>query len=73
MHDYVCFIAPIDNCVELSLVDEIFCENLLLKWFQLKFLWGNVFLRGELHEMMQKIQILKILRAPSIRNQGVFL
>ena len=27
MHDYVCFIAPIDYRIELSLVDEIFCEN----------------------------------------------
>ena len=25
MH-YVCFIAPIDYCVELSLLDETFCE-----------------------------------------------
>ena len=37
MHDYVCFIAPIDYFVEKSLVYETFCENcphFLLKWFQ---------------------------------------
>ena len=27
MHDYVCFIVPIDYCVEISLVHETFCEN----------------------------------------------
>ena len=27
MHDYVCFIVPIDYCVEQSLVYETFCEN----------------------------------------------
>ena len=32
-----------------------------------QFLWGNVFLREELYyKQMQKIQILKFLRAPSI-------
>ena len=34
-HDYVCFIAPIDYCVEWSLV-QTFCENcshFILKWF----------------------------------------
>ena len=37
MHDYVCFIAPIDYCVELSLVAETFrgnCSHFTLKWFQ---------------------------------------
>ena len=37
MHDYVCFIAPIDYCVELSLMFETFCEScshFRLKWFQ---------------------------------------
>ena len=32
-HDYVCYIAPKDNC----LVDETFCEycsHFILKWFQ---------------------------------------
>ena len=29
MHDYVCFIAPIDYCVAESLVYETFCEKLL--------------------------------------------
>ena len=53
MHDYVCFIAPIDHCVELSLVDETFCENcsyFILKWFQPKSFCGNVLLRGELQK-----------------------
>ena len=27
MHDYVCFIAPIDYCAEQSLVYKNFCEN----------------------------------------------
>ena len=36
------------------------------------FLWGNVFLRGELQKN-EKIQILTILKALSIRNQGVCL
>ena len=27
MHDYVGFIAPIDYCVELNLVNETFSEN----------------------------------------------
>ena len=27
MHDHVCFTAPIDYCVELSLVYETFCKN----------------------------------------------
>ena len=37
LHDYVCFIAPIDSCVKLSLVYETFCGNcchFILKWFQ---------------------------------------
>ena len=29
MHDYVCFIAPIDYCVEYSLVYETFLWKLL--------------------------------------------
>ena len=38
---YVCFIAPIDHCVEWSLMYETFCENcshFILKWFQPNFL-----------------------------------
>ena len=37
MHDYVCFIVPIDYRVEQSLVYETFCENcshFILEWFQ---------------------------------------
>ena len=37
MRDHLCFIAPIDNCVELSLMDKTFCENcshFILKWLQ---------------------------------------
>ena len=37
------------------------------------FLWGNGFLRGELRKKIQKIQILKFLRVPSIQNLGVYL
>ena len=32
MYNYVYFIAPIDNCVELSLVSETFLWKLLLYW-----------------------------------------
>ena len=37
-HDYVFCFAPMDNSIELSLVDKTFCENcshFILKWFQL--------------------------------------
>ena len=37
MHDYVCFITPIDCCVELIIVDKTFFENCspcILKWFR---------------------------------------
>ena len=37
MHDHVCFIGPIDYCVEYSLVYETFyenCSHFILKWFQ---------------------------------------
>ena len=60
MHDYVCFIAPIDYCVESSLVYETFCENcchFILKWFQPKF-FGEVCFLEETYENMQEIQIL---------------
>ena len=68
MHDYVCFIASIDYCVEESLVYETFCENcshFILKWFQPNS-FGEVCFLEEIYENMQRIQILKILRAPSI-------
>ena len=71
MHDYVCFIAPIDFCVALSLVDETFCENgsFILKWFQPNS-FGEMCFLEESCEKMKKIQILKIWRVPSTRNQG---
>ena len=53
MHDYVCFIAPIDYCVEYSLVYEIFCENcahFILKWFQANYFGELWFLWGELRK-----------------------
>ena len=46
MHDYVCFIAPIDYCVELILVDKTFCENcsqIILKWLQPNSFWEMYF------------------------------
>ena len=75
MHD-VCFTAPTDDpyCVDLSLVDKTFCENcshFILKWLQPNSFGEMCFL--ESYEKMHKIQILKILRAPSIWNQGVCL
>ena len=57
----VCFIAPIDYCAELSLIDKTFCENyfhFILKWFQ----QPNSF--EESYKKMAKIQIMKLLRAP---------
>ena len=68
MHDYVCFIAPTDYCVELSLVYKTVSENcshFILKWFQPNS-FGEVCLLEESYKITQKIQILKILRAPSI-------
>ena len=53
MHDYVCFIAPIDYCVEYILVYESFLWKLLLfhtEMLPAKFLWGSVLLRGELQK-----------------------
>ena len=75
MHDYVCFIAPIDYCVKKILVYENFCENcshFILKWFQPNS-FAEVYFLEESYENMQKIQILKNLRAPSIQHQGVCL
>ena len=41
-----------------------------MKWFQPNS-FGEVCFLEESYENMQKIQILKILRAPSIQHQGV--
>ena len=38
-----------------------------------KLLWGNVLLGGKQQLDVNKIQILKFLRAPSIWNQWVYL
>ena len=57
MHDYTCFIAPIDYCVELSLVDKTFCENcshFIWKWFQPNS-FGEMCFLEESYEKMQKI------------------
>ena len=54
-----CFIAPIDYCVELSLVYKTFCENcshFILKWFQPYSFWGIVLLRGELQKYAKKFK-----------------
>ena len=70
---YVCFITPIDYCVEQS--NKTFFENCshsILKWFQPNSFEEVCFLE-ESYENKEKIQILKILRAPSIRHQGVSL
>ena len=75
MHDYVCFIAPIDYCVEESLVHETFCDDcshFILKRLQTNS-FGEVCFLEESYENMQKIRILKIWRAPSIRHEGVYL
>ena len=59
----MCFIAPIDFCVEESLVDETVrkhCSYFILKWFQPNsFGLGEVYLLEESYENMQKIQILE--------------
>ena len=62
MHDYVCFIAPIDFCVEWSLVDESFCENcsyFILKWFQPSSFWEMCFL-DESYEKSKSVKFWKI-------------
>ena len=71
----MCFIAPLDYCVEYSLVDETSCKIALISY------WNDCSLNSfleirflelkESYEKMQKIQMFKILRAPSIRNNGV--
>ena len=71
---YVGFIAPIDYCVKKSLVYKTFCESrshFILKWFQPNSFEKVCFLE-ESYENMQKIQVLKNFRVPSIRHQGVF-
>ena len=73
MHDYVCFIAPIDYLVELSLMYETFCENcshFILKRFQ-PHSFEKVCILEESNENMQKSQILTILRALSNRHSSV--
>ena len=62
-------------CVKLSLTEETFCENcsnFTLKWLQPNS-FGEMWFLEERYEKMQKIQILKILRMPSIQSQGVYL
>ena len=57
MHDYVCFIAPIDYCVELSLMHATFCENcshFILKWFQPNSCWEVCFLEDSYENMQKK-------------------
>ena len=75
MHDYVCFIAPIDFCVELSLIDKTFCKIVLISyWKDFSLIpMGEMCFLQESFEKILKNQILKILRAPSIQNQGVCL
>ena len=71
MHDYVRFIAPIDYCVELSLVDETFCENcshFILKWLQPNS-FGEMCFLEESYENMQKIQISTNLESALFQNQ----
>ena len=66
MHDYVCFIAPIDYCVEKSLVHETFCKNcsyFILKWFQPNS-FGELYFLEKSYENMQKIQFLKFWERP---------
>ena len=62
MYDYVCFIAPTDYCVELSLVDETFSFCEICSHFILKCLYGNV---GELQKDEEK-KAKQILRVFSI-------
>ena len=64
MHDYVCFIAPTDFCVVLC--TRLFVKialNFILKWFQPNS-FGEVCFLGKSYKNLQRIQILKILRAP---------
>ena len=67
MHDYVCFIVPIVHCVGWILVYENFFKIALISyWNDLGLiLLGKVGSIVESFKIMQRIQILKILRAPS--------
>ena len=74
MDDYVCFITPIDYCV-IKFHRQDFLWKLLsfhTEMISAKFPCEDVLLRGG-YEEMQKMQICKILRALSIRNQGVWI
>ena len=56
----VCFIAPIDFCVELHLVDGTFCENyshFIPKWLQPNSFGEMCFLKS--YKKIQKNPILK--------------
>ena len=62
-------------CWIKSRVRDFFCENcshFILKWFQPNS-FGELCFLEESYWNMQKIQILKILRAPSIQHQWVCL
>ena len=79
MYGYGVFHCSIDDSVELSLVDKNLCENYVFRTkmvsafkLKLKFLWGNVLLRGELY-VTEKNQIVKKLRSPSVWNHWVYL
>ena len=57
MDDFERFIAPIDYCVEQSLMYETFLSKLLsfhTKMILACFLWGSVLLRGELQKYAKK-------------------
>ena len=77
MHDYMCFIAPIDYCVAKSLVHipdflwKLLSFHTELNWFQPNSFAEMCFLEND--KNMQKIQILKILWVPSTWYQGVCL
>ena len=78
MHDYVVFHRSIDYCVELSLVGDNQCENcshFTLKWVQLNSFEEMNFLDvlEESYKQMDKILILKNLRASSTRNYWLCL
>ena len=67
-------LLPLTTVLKLSPVCETFCENcshFKLKWFQPNSFEEVCFLE-ERYKNMQKIQILNILRAPSIQHQYAF-
>ena len=66
MHGYVCFIAPIDYFVELSLVYETFCENcshFILKWFQPNS-FGELCFLEDSYRNMQKFKYFNFWESP---------